>query len=341
MTRFFAALLTLLVAVLLLAVAWPQLFGLERVFGFAHAVSFRGSLVVLAVVLVVLFGIMAARSRRMRGFAGAMALLLVLFAGINAAVLATRGTNDDALPAATQGDLVVMVWNTMGSKPGAAGIAKLALAEKADIVVLPETFQQDAQDAADIMTGHGRPMQELSLSYDHVSPAKTTSVLISTDLGEYKLRSDGHTTATLPSVVAVPVDGTGPTIVGAHPVSPVVDEFGNWQSGLDWLSKACVGDNIIMAGDFNSTLDHYTGLGHDATTTSPATALGDCVDGAHVMNAAALGTWPVVLPPLMSTPIDHVTATDDWQFVGYQVIESQDASGSDHRPVVALLRPNR
>jgi hypothetical protein len=32
-------------------------------------------------------------------------------------------------------------------------------------------------------------------------------------------------------------------------------------------------------------------------------------------------------------------ATADWEVVAFEVIGTQDASGSDHRPVVAVLRP--
>ena len=37
--------------------------------------------------------------------------------------------------------------------------------------------------------------------------------------------------------------------------------------------------------------------------------------------------------------IDHVLATDAWEVVGFRVIESLDDEGSDHRPIVAQLRP--
>ena len=32
-------------------------------------------------------------------------------------------------------------------------------------------------------------------------------------------------------------------------------------------------------------------------------------------------------------------ATPDWEIVGFRVIGSHDGAGSDHRPVVAQLRP--
>ena len=87
-----------------------------------------------------------------------------------------------------------------------------------------------------------------------------------------------------------------------------------------------------MAGDFNSTIDHFSGL-----AATPGAALGNCFDAATSTKNAAVGTWPVALPPLLGAPIDHVMATSDWQGTGMRVIESQDASGSDHRPIVVQL----
>jgi endonuclease/exonuclease/phosphatase (EEP) superfamily protein YafD len=57
------------------------------------------------------------------------------------------------------------------------------------------------------------------------------------------------------------------------------------------------------------------------------------------VGTAAVGTWPTLLPPLLGAPIDPVLATPAWQPIGFRVIESADGAGSDHRPVVAQLRP--
>jgi endonuclease/exonuclease/phosphatase (EEP) superfamily protein YafD len=93
---------------------------------------------------------------------------------------------------------------------------------------------------------------------------------------------------------------------------------------------------VILAGDLNSTLDHYTGL--DAASDASG-GLGGCRDAARVTGNAAVGTWPTNVPPLLGAPIDHVMATPNWDVVGFRVIGSLDGAGSDHRPVVAQLRP--
>ena len=107
-----------------------------------------------------------------------------------------------------------------------------------------------------------------------------------------------------------------------------------WRTGLDWLAERCADadQNLIVAGDLNSTLDHWASLGSDD-------GLAACRDAARATGNAALGTWPTRMPALLGAPIDHVLATDSWQIVGFRVIESLDDEGSDHRPIVAQLRP--
>ena len=334
--RLLAAAIVLIVAAILLIAAWPQLFGLERQIGVAQVVSLRGLAASIAGICVVALLLIALVSRRSRRLAGTVALMLLLFAGVNVAVLTTRGSTPTGFQTKAPGDLTVLSWNTLGDAPGAAEIAKLALDQHADIVALPETSAPTAGAVRQLMASAGSPMQLLYLSYDQISKARTTSLLISTKLGEYARDDSQGSTKTLPSVVAVPVDGSGPTIVAAHPVAPVPGEMPNWQQGIDWLSKRCTG-STIMAGDFNSTLDHYSAL--SAKTATGPGDLGACHDGARAKGSAAVASWPTSLPEQLGAPIDHVMASEGWTFVGFRVIGSEDGAGSDHRPVVAQLRP--
>jgi endonuclease/exonuclease/phosphatase (EEP) superfamily protein YafD len=345
--RILAAATVVLLAAALLIAAWPQLVGLERQFGIAQIVSLRGLAALVAGVGVVALLLIALVSRRTRRLAATLALLLLVFAGVNAAVLATRGATPAGFQTKAAHDLTVLSWNTLGDAPGAAEIARLAVAQRADIVALPETSEATARAVRDAMTGAGIPMQLLTLSYDQVAKAKTTALLISTTLGTYRRDDTQGSTKTLPSVLAVPADGSGPTIVAAHPVAPVEGEMSNWRSGLEWLAARCGvsasasggGAGTIMAGDLNSTLDHYAGLA--AASASRQGDLGACHDGARARNSAAVGSWPTSLPSSLGAPIDHVMASDGWTFVGFRVIGTEDGAGSDHRPVVAQLRPGR
>jgi endonuclease/exonuclease/phosphatase (EEP) superfamily protein YafD len=331
--RILAAAVLLALAVVLLLAGWPQLVGLERQPVVAQLVSLRGLAVLVAAGLVILFTLFSLVYPRSRRFTGSIALLLLVFSAVTVAVLATRGLGDPGFQTKAPGDVVVLSWNTLGDAPGADKIAGLADEIDADIVVLPETSAETAEIVAAILSDAGRPMTALHLSLDDISKARTTSVLISTELGEYVRDDSAGTTETLPSVIARPKDGQGPTIVAAHPVSPVPGEMAAWRSGLQWLADRCAKKNVIMAGDLNSTLDHYTGLGVDGGD------IGSCHDAARATGNAAVGTWPTAFPQLLGAPIDHVMATPDWELIGFRVIGSRDGDGSDHRPVVAQLRP--
>lgn len=327
-----AAVLVVLAAALLLA-AWPQLVGLERQAGVAQLVSLRGLAVLVAAALVILFTLFSLLSPRTRRFTGGIGVLLLAFCVLTVLVLSTRGFGDPAMQTKADRDITVLSWNTLGDAPGADEIAALAIKVDADVVVLPETSAETADIVVAIMAQSGHGMQELHLSLDQISKARTTSLLISDDLGTYSRDDSAGTTDVLPSLVAVPTDGTGPTIVAAHPISPVPGEMAHWRQGLGWLADRCAGKNVILAGDLNSTLDHYTGLGTDGGD------LGRCHDAARATGNAAVGTWPTSFPPLLGAPIDHVMATSGWELIGFRVIQSEDGAGSDHRPVVAQLRP--
>lgn len=334
--RVLSALVIVALAATLLIVAWPQLLGIHREAGVVQVTSMRGLLAAVAVLGAALFLLIALASRAWRSFAGAVAALLFVFAGMQLAVLSTRGAGGAEFESKQPGDLSVVSWNTLGDAPSVETTAELALAEDADILVLPETSADYGRQVQAALRVAGVEMAVLPLFYDEISKARSTVVLIHVDLGEYVVDTSRGGTDTLPSVLAVPVDGTGPTIIGAHPVAPVPGEMAGWRQGLDWLAARCAGENVILAGDLNSTLDHYTGL--DAASGASG-GLGGCRDGARATGAAAVGTWPVLLPTLLGAPIDHVMATPNWEFTGFRVIATLDDAGSDHRPVVARLRP--
>ena len=241
-----------------------------------------------------------------------------------------------AADAGSSDTVTVLSWNTLGEVPDAQTIADLALDEGADVVVLPETTDPLGEAVAIAMREGGSPMWVHTQAYDDIAKARSTTLLISPDLGAYAVTSaefpgpPGNTN-TVPSVVADPVDGDGPRIVAVHAVAPIRWELRNWRSDLDWLAAQCAGENVIMAGDFNATVDHFAGHGTDGGD------LGRCSDAAAAADSAALGTWPTDVPPLLGSPIDHVLATPDWSVDGFRVIDDLDGAGSDHRPVVATL----
>ncbi len=331
--RTLAALLTVVVAILLLIAAWPQLFGLAQAPVVAQVVSLRGLAVAIAAAGIVVLTLIALVAPSLRRFCASLAVVLLAFSGITIAVLSTRGFGSAGFESTGNSDVIVLSWNTLGGAAGAQTIADLATQSGAEVIALPETTNQVGQAVANLMAASGTPMQVFTVAYDEVSKSRSTTLLISEKLGAYVVNESVTTTSVLPSVVAHPTNGNGPTIVAVHAVAPIPGEMEHWRSDLRWVAGACGSTNVIMAGDFNSTLDHYAGL---ATTGK---ALGACSDAAEATGNAAVGTWPSLLPALLGAPIDHVMTTPNWKVTGMRVIQSQDGAGSDHRPILAQLSP--
>lgn len=318
-----------------LVVTWPQLFGLERVMPVAQAVSLRGLGIVVAAAVMLALLLLATLSRSFRRFFAAVAVVLVVFCLAGVAVLSTRGFGTAVFQPTASTDLTVVEWNTLGGAPGPSVIARLALSNNADILSLPETTEETANAVAAQMRSAGRPMAVHTIAFNHIAKSKSTSVLISAALGGYHLDATGGSTSTVPTLVLRPDGGAGPVIVGVHVVSPQPAEFSRWKSDLAFAKATCVGSNVILAGDFNATVDHFTGLGSGGHGT-----IGNCSDAAVASDNAAVGTWPAVLPALLGAPIDHVLTTPNWRVSGMRVVQDLDGAGSDHRPIVVQLSHN-
>lgn len=336
MTRLISAIFTVVIAVGLLLLAWPQLFGLTWTTPMAQVVSLRGLGVVVGVIAAMAFTLLALLARGARSFAALVAVLLLAFSALNLAVLSTRGFGNLGFETTGTNDLSVLTWNTLGDAPGAQTVATLAIDNGADIVALPETTYETGIEVAALMANAGLGMHVYTVAYDQISKARSTTLLISMDLGSYDVDEAAVTTSVLPTVVATPTDGSGPTIIAVHTVAPVPPMLPAWKADLQWVAGACNGANVIMAGDFNATLDHMSGIQHSEGAT-----LGNCADAALATNNAAVGTWPTALPALVGAPIDHVMTTPNWTVTGMRVIESLDGVGSDHRAVVAQLSPTQ
>ena len=285
LTRIVRFLIVAAAGAILLVFLWPQFFGLQNTWVIAHAVSLRGLAVVAAAVLV-LFLLMLSRFRPWRRTMTVFIVLTLLFGVANVGILASRGLGAEAAAQAspTAESVTVLSWNTLGDAPGAAAIAKLALEQNANVITLPETTREAGIAVAEAMRDGGQPMWVHTLAFDQISKARSTTLLISPELGDYTVTNAAGSgppgnTNVLPTVVATPTDGTGPTIVAVHAVAPIEFEMSNWRSDLDWLAEQCQNDNIIMAGDFNATIDHMSGRGSD-----DGAVLGNCHDAALALS---------------------------------------------------------
>ncbi|MBZ4485912.1 endonuclease/exonuclease/phosphatase family protein [Microbacterium sp. cx-55] len=335
MRRLFGILVIVLCAIGAAVLTWPDFFRLAQTYPLAQVISFRVLVVAGFAVLVVVF-LLLATLRPVRRFALSLAVIALAAAVAGGAIVATRGTGTQTLPEKTADSIRVMTWNTAGAATSAETIAQTAVAMGADIVSLPETTIETGAQVAVAMRDLGQPMWAHHTEYGTDGwAADSTTLLVSPNLGTYSViesSQDGSSnTSTVPSAVAMPTDGDGPIIVAAHAVAPREDAMDDWRHDLQWLADQCADDNVIMAGDFNATIDHMARLGADGGV------LGRCRDAASQTGNGAVGTWPTQLPALAGAQIDHVLATPDWTPTGSVVLTTLDDAGSDHRPLVVQL----
>ncbi|MDW4573040.1 endonuclease/exonuclease/phosphatase family protein [Microbacterium sp. M3] len=338
MLRLLGILLAVLSAIAAAVLTWPGFFRVERFYPVAQIVSFRGGLA-LVFAAVALLALLLAIARPIRPLALAIAVIAGVATIANVAVLSARGgLGTDPLPVKTDESIRVMTWNTAGPATAPETIARIAVAMDADIVALPETTIETGESVAIAMRDLGHRMwahhaEDPSTEWD----AGSTTLLISPELGDYAVIEsslDGSSnTSTVPSAVAMPVSGDGPIVVAAHAVAPRPSYMQSWRDDLQWLADQCGDGNVIMAGDFNATVDHMTGLGVDGGT------LGHCADAAVETGSGALGTWSSQVPAILGAPIDHVMATSHWRATGSLVLRALDDSGSDHRPLIVQYEP--
>ncbi|WP_413353660.1 endonuclease/exonuclease/phosphatase family protein [Microbacterium sp. 1P06AB] len=335
MLRLTGILFTIAAAIGAAILTWPQFFRLEQSFPIAQLVSLR-PIVAVGFAVVALLGLLVCLGRRTRGFGAGIAMIGILACAANVGILAFRGVGTPELPEPTADSIRVMTWNTAGAATDVDAIVQTAIAMDVDVVALPETTEETGKAIAVAMRERGNPMWVHEENYQGWDATYTT-LLISPELGDYAVvtsdSSGTRNTSVVPSVVAMPVNGNGPTIVAVHAVAPRPNDMDHWRSDLRWVADQCASPDVILAGDFNATVDHMSRFGTGGGT------LGRCHDAASVTGNGAVGTWDTDWPALLGAPIDHVMATDAWRATGSVVVTSLDGSGSDHRPVIVQLEP--
>jgi endonuclease/exonuclease/phosphatase (EEP) superfamily protein YafD len=343
--RFVATLVVAMVVAVLVLVAWPEVLDLQRAPVAALAVSFRGAAALVALGLAVVLTAVGHVLHRVRRLLGVLSLVLVAFAVAVTGVLLTRGVGAPDVPVAERFDLTVLSWNTLGDSVPAPVIARVAHENSATVVTLPETTGKRARQVARLLAADGMRFQVFTSSQQDGIPSRSTSLLVRTSLGDYRRVQGVGDTHTVPSLVVEPADGqNAPRIVAVHTLAPYDPDPVDWRADLAWAAARCSGHNVLMAGDFNATVDHFAGLGTADSERRAGLGTADgrlstCRDGALATGNAAVGTWPTSMPALIGTPIDHVLATPNWDFTGFRVLSDEDSAGSDHRPVLARLRP--
>ncbi|WP_218219674.1 endonuclease/exonuclease/phosphatase family protein [Nesterenkonia sp. Act20] len=322
----------------------PRLFDVEQVLGPAQMVSFRGVLALVLGVLALIIGGLCFAVTKLR--VPLVVMLSVLLAGSiwNLGVVLDRGIAaasasdqrdtevEDSGSDRSHASLTILAWNTQGGGASAAQIAGVIVDHGVDAAMFPETTPEVASEVAMLLADAG-----LEYSWDVTDGgmgrgSTPTALVVSAELGEYHHDADAGSTPRLPSGVWRTDDPALPAFVAVHAAPPLPEMMHEWRGGLSWAAHQC-GPDVVMAGDFNSTIDHWA----DYRETESGGQLGACVDSAAAVGSAADGTWPTGVPSVLGAPIDHVLTGAHWETTSFVVLADEQAARSDHRPVVAEI----
>lgn len=222
------------------------------------------------------------------------------------------------------GEITVLTYNTLGGSADPEALAEAIERNGVDVVVLTETSTARGTEMAEMLATEGLQFQHFNTGTDeYATEFESTVVLITTAMGEYVQIDSPENLRS--SVTVVPASGQGPTIIAVHPYAPTLEGIDGWRSEITATYAMCSQPGpFIIAGDFNSTIDHQMVVG------------GTCEDGAIEAGSGGLGTWPTGIPTLLGTPIDRVLHDGSYEGVDAMLIESGD---TDHRGLIVRLAP--
>ncbi|MDH2442647.1 endonuclease/exonuclease/phosphatase family protein [Amnibacterium sp. CER49] len=299
--------------------------GLARLPVVAGLLGPRNALTAGAAVLALVatgVALVAPRVRRAGLLLAAGLLTGALLLGVVAAV---RGFADRQPPPVAAGRIRILEWNVNGDLVPPSEVARLAVRERADVVVLPEILTAAHATYAAAFQAAGMPVRAFAATRDS---EVETAVLVRTPLAGYAARV-GSSAAPHRSAALVPLRPGLPRLVALHAAQPSLRGNADWNADLRWVAAQCRAADVVAVGDFNATLDTL------------GAALGGCHDAAGIAGAASVGTWPTAVPPLLGMPLDHVLLGSGWRLDGYSVLHGEDRSGARHRPVLAVVHPAR
>jgi endonuclease/exonuclease/phosphatase (EEP) superfamily protein YafD len=311
--------LSLLMVAIAAAATLPDLLGLDRRGPFAQLVAFRPAL--LAGLLVVTGAAIVVAGMRRRGWTLAGGLLAVALVG--SSLVLPRAIPELDVPepdALARPALTVLSFNTFEGRADVNVLADLIRSTRPDLVSLPESGRRFGDRLLPLI-----PDYRFVTSQEKGRDVQGVSALTRIDLGDVTATIDRSTP--FPSV-ELRGGGLGSTrFVAFHSVAPTPGDVPQWSHDLGTLDRWCANRDagqVIIAGDFNATLDHS--VFRDA--------ISGCLDAAERTGNGLTGTWPTRLPRAVGTQIDHVLATGG---VTVESLSVHDIPGSDHRAVLSRL----
>ena len=229
-------------------------------------------------------------------------------------------------PAATGPTIRLLTANLLAGAADAPTLVELVRQHRVDVLTVQE-FTPDAQAALDRL-GLDRLLPYRNLNAQDGTPG--SGLYSRWPISDAGIRNNRGGWGFSQAYGTVAVPGSPPVrIESAHPAAPyALDQVGAWHADLAAQPPATPdGDLRILAGDFNSTLDH-----------GPLRALlrTGYVDAADATGKGLTGTWGPydgdLIPPVT---IDHVLLD---RRMAAEAVSVHHLPGSDHRPVLATIR---
>jgi endonuclease/exonuclease/phosphatase (EEP) superfamily protein YafD len=315
--------LALLIVIVAALVLLPDLLGLDHRGPFAQLVSFRPAMV--AGLLVLAVAAMVVAVIRKRGWtlpAGLLAVAAVGGAMVLPRALPAPDVPEPDAPAART--LTVLSFNTYEGQGDVDAVAALIRSSRPALIALPESAARYRDRLAPLV-----PDYRFIPSNERGRDVQGVTAGVRVDLGDVAAQVDRST-----GFPSVEVSGAGLgdlRFVAFHSIAPTPGEIPEWSSDLATLDRWCADRQagpVIVAGDFNATLDHSVFR----------SAMTGCTDAAERTGDGLVGTWPSSLPRSLGPQIDHVLITGG---ITAETLSVHDIPGSDHRAVVTRLRlPN-
>lgn len=253
----------------------------------------------------------------------AICLAVMLASGLPPVILEAAAAWSEEAPTATGETITLLQFNVLKSNATPAAVATWIERERPDVITMEETLSANR-----LILQQLRPLYPYQVSC--LSRLRCSTVILSRrrPLASGGLaRGDPENQAALSAAWARFAGRGGPfTVVAVHMVRPW--PWGEQEGGRAALAAFLAGldrRRTIVAGDFNLTPWTVAMRHQDRMLGLPR-------------RTRLLPTWPAMVkgrrtPAVM--PIDHVYSGADWRPVS---IRRGPSLGSDHRPVIAVLR---
>jgi len=282
--------------------------GFERGYPLVQLLAYTPYVLMLS--LLALLAVVLCRRWLAAGFLGIAVLALALV--VAPRVIGASESEPGSRP------VRVLTFNLAKSKANTAAVVDEAETRQADLVFLQELTREKARELDRAGLAATYPHQVMGFSEKYGNGIWSRWPLIRRE--PLSVKQQPRADVQVPE--SIPLE-----VVAVHPTAPIHSSDMNlWERDLDALPSAFSASvPIVLAGDFNATLDHAN-LRRLIDTGYR--------DAAEVIGDGLVPTWPSTLQFPPPVTIDHVLAEKGISFSQYDVVS---LAGSDHKAVFAEL----